>query len=252
MRESGSMTWIALALTLTACGGASDDELIVHCTASLATTMHAVTSRFEATEPGMKIRLNAASSLVLERQIRAGAPGDLVVLAAHEHLDRLLADGRVLPWSSTALVRNRLALVVRKGHGPQNVDELIEGNARLALASEGVPAGDYARSFLRTAGIWERVKSRCIPMRDEPTVLRSVLSGAADAGVVYASSLQPSNPKLNELRSDPRWQPPIEYAMAIAAGTSQPELAERLHAYLLSSPAQEIFERYGFVPLSRR
>jgi molybdenum ABC transporter molybdate-binding protein len=57
---------------------------------------------------------------------------------------------------------------------------------RIALADpEAVPAGVYARTYLQSAGLWEKLKEKVLPTLNVRAALAAVESGNVEAGIVY-------------------------------------------------------------------
>ena len=56
----------------------------------------------------------------------------------------------------------------------------------LALADpKAVPAGIYAREYLRKQNLWTAIEPKVIPTANVRAALAAVASGNADAGIVY-------------------------------------------------------------------
>ena len=57
---------------------------------------------------------------------------------------------------------------------------------RIAIGDPaGVPAGVYARRYLKSIGLWDVVVDRMVPARSVRAALAIVEIGAVDAGIVY-------------------------------------------------------------------
>lgn len=196
--------------------------------------------------------INGGSSLLLRRQIEADAPGDLYISASGGHMDALDTGGHIEINSRVELLRNRMALLVRVESGLMTMEDLAQPEIRVALANEGVPAGDYARELLRSAGLWESVSQSILDFPHEPAVLRAIERALIPAAFVYGSSASSFRHDLvRELRIHPEHQPEIRYPGAVLSRSSRPERARHFLEFLLSPRAQEIFQRHGFIPVVR-
>jgi molybdate transport system substrate-binding protein len=125
---------------------------------------------------GRATRLQFESSSTLARQIKEGAPADVFITAAPEWLDPLTLVKR-FDWLS-----NRLVVVVGKDVQGEVDLRSVES---LAMASEQVPAGKYARAALEKLGITP--PARTIYGSSVRDVLSKVSQGGAQAGIVYAT-----------------------------------------------------------------
>jgi len=157
-----------------ATASASSHPVTVLAASSLKDLLTEITAGWKR-KTGREVRLSFDASSTLARQIREGAPADVFVTAAPEWLDQLRLVERY-DWLS-----NRLVCVVRK-----DVAEFHLERARtLALASEQVPAGKYAKAALAHLGI--EPPQRIVYGSNVRDVLSKVSKGGADAGIVYAT-----------------------------------------------------------------
>ena len=116
---------------------------------------------------------------------------------------------------------------------------------RLVLAAPGVPAGDYARTVLRKAGIAGPALRNLVSNEvDVEGVVAKVASGDADAGIVYVTDV-PSNARAIPI-------PPADNVIAIyligaVRGASDPALATSFIRFVLG-PDRQVLRRDGFLP----
>lgn len=183
MQELGSRAIaLAVALLIAACEQAPDAKpaaaaptaATVFAAASLKELVTAIAEE-HGRRAGVVHKLQFDSTSTLARQIGEGAPADLFLTAAPEWLDQVTTLERG-DWLS-----NRLVLVVPK-EGP---DVELAKLPSLALASEQVPAGRYARVALAHLGI--ALPERVILGESVRDVLSKVAEGGAAAGIVYAT-----------------------------------------------------------------
>ena len=152
---------------------------------------------------GRACRVQFEASSTLARQIQEGAEADVFVSAAPEWLDPLSPSAR-FDWLS-----NRLVCAVRK----EVADFRLAGVDSLALASEQVPAGKYAKAALAHLGI--ALPARVVYGANVRDVLSKVSQGGAAAGIVYATDV-PIDPDLEiafEFPADSH--PPIVYSVGV-------------------------------------
>lgn len=222
------------------------EVVLVFAAASLAGPFDAIAAQFEA-DTGHRITLSYGGSSSLARQLAAGAPADVIVLANAAWMDDLDARGALLPGSRTTLLSNRLVLIARATEaGAATLDTLRLGPGdRLALAlTEAVPAGLYARAALEAIGRWDSLRPHVVEADNVRAALQLVALGAARYGIVYATDAA-VEPRVRVLAEIPEaLHPPIRYPVAVTA-TGGPTAADFARA--LTAPfAQEIFRNAGF------
>ncbi|MEO5706205.1 MAG: molybdate ABC transporter substrate-binding protein [Alteraurantiacibacter sp.] len=196
--------------------------------------------------------LSFAATSALARQVEAGAPGDLIVSADEEWMDRIEADGLIAPGSRHDLAGNALVLVAPAGAPvtialAPGVDLApLLGDGRLAIAEpETVPAGRYGKAALTALGAWPQVQDRLAIGENVRAALALVSRGEAPLGVVYATDAK-AEPRVQVVGSFPtETHPPIVYPLARLATSSHPQ-ARQFAGFLLSGEGQVILHRFGF------
>lgn len=226
--------------------------ILVSAAASLSEAMAAVAAQYEA-ETGAPVRLNVAGSQMLASQIIEGAPVDLFVSADALQMDRAAAAGRIDAATRVDLLSNQLVVAVPSDRtGSVTAPEHLAHASveRVALGDpEAVPAGVYARQWLRAAGLWDHVASKVVPANSVRAALRAVESGAADAGVVYRTDMQTSTGATVAFEIGIGDGPAITYPAAITSDAPNRDGAARLLDYLRAPAARRRFEAAGFVAL---
>lgn len=241
----------ALVLGLTLAGPARAADLTVFAAASLGGALEDVAEAWhEAT--GGRLTLVVAGSSALARQVQAGAPADLVILANTDWMAVLDASGDILPDTRSDLLSNTLVLIAgRQDNAPL---DLTDRNAvlarldreRIALALvDAVPAGIYARAALEALGLWDAVAPQVVQTDNVRAALALVATGAAGFGLVYATDAR-ADPRVAVIADIARdLHPPIRYPAAIVRH-GDTEGAARLLAFLQGPDMQGIFADHGF------
>ena len=246
---------VAVAVLLTSAvyaAPAPASEVTVFAAASLSEAVGDVARAFEAST-GHKVVTSFGPSSFLAKQIMAGAPADLFFSADAAQVEGLIAEKLVLPKDRIDLLSNTLVVVVPvTSQGALRTPSDVAGVERLALADpEGVPAGVYARQWLRSAGVWEAAQPHVIPLLDVRAALAAVESENADAGIVYKTDAAVSK-KVKVAFEVPREKgPSIVYPLALMAA-SKSEAARDALAFFAAALAREIYARRGFVVLPAR
>jgi molybdate transport system substrate-binding protein len=147
--------------------------------------------------------------------------------------------------------RNRLAIVMPADDpaGIESLDDLTGGGVKLVLAAEGVPAGDYARQILESAGISDDALANVVSNEEDvKAVITKVLSGDADAGIAYITDVTPDLVDRIALVPIPDGVNVIAtYQIAVVTGSKETDLAQRFVEYVLGD-GQRTLVRYGFLP----
>lgn len=238
------LPWLLLAMP------ASAAELHVFAAASLSDALKEIAPEYEKAT-GDKLVLNLGASSTLARQIQEGAPADLFLSADEEKMDGLEKRKLLLAGTRRSVLSNTLAVVV-----PVDSSLRISGPAdlasvrALALAEpQTVPAGIYAKEYLKRKGLWGKVIDRVIPTENVRAALAAVESGNADAGIVYKTDAGISKKVKIAYEVPAAEAPKISYPFAVLADSGRKGAARKLLDYLHSPPALAVFRKYGFLIL---
>jgi molybdate transport system substrate-binding protein len=190
---------VAAALLLTTASACSDDALkdpagpnkevtlTVFAAASLKDSFTEIGKKFEADNPGVTVRFNFAGSSDLVAQIQQGAPADVFASADTKTMDQARAAG-VLDGSAHEFASNTLEIATPPGN-PAHIDslaDLADPDAKAVLCAPEVPCGAAAAAVEKVAGVTIKPVSEEQSVTD---VLGKVISGEADAGLVYVTDV---------------------------------------------------------------
>jgi molybdate transport system substrate-binding protein len=237
----------ALVLLVFAGGCASPrDQLTLFAAASLADLAREWQAQCAA--QGMDVRVHCGGSLLLVRQIRAGAHADFLLAAGASALELWpedLSPARV----DSAYLANRMVVVTRPGVAPPaTLGELTDARfERIVMADfELAPAGHYARAALEQAGVWQALTSHVIKTGDVRMALAAVRTGSADAGFVYTTDLA-STPGMTvaDFGADDPFEA-VHYPLVMLAPETPPK--REFWDYLHSESAMALARRHGFGP----
>jgi molybdate transport system substrate-binding protein len=201
---------------------------------------------------GSEVLTNYAASSTLAQQIAHGAEADVFISADTKWADYLA--GRDLVARRQNLLGNRLVIVVAAG-GKIDVrkpgDLLAAGIEHLALGeTQSVPAGRYAKQALTKLGLWQRIEAKVVPGADVRQALAYVESGAAEAGMVYATDAAMSKKVRVAVEIPEALTAPIRYPVMLLKHGEPSAAAQALYGYLSSPEAAKIFRKYGFTVLA--
>lgn len=242
--------FLRLCIIFCLCAGPlrADAPIVVFAAASLAGPLDAVAEDWDG-----EVVISYAGSATLARQIEAGAPADVVLLANEAWMAHLVDAGAVSPPSVQPILSNRLVLVSREGVAvastiEQALSELAPG-VRLATGfTEAVPVGIYARQTLENLNQWEIIAPRLVQVENARLALALAARGEVFGAFVYVTDAQ-AEPEVTDIaRIDPALHDPIRYMAARTTGANARETAEFL-AHLTGPAAQAIFADAGFETL---
>ena len=183
--SGGSALVLALLLPLAGCGGGNESdaqpELTVLAASSLTDVYQELAAGFEDDNQA-EVSFSFGSSTDLAEQAADGAPGD-VLSTADETSINVAGDagvaGEVVEFATNVMV------IVTPAGNPAGVESLddLEGATWVRCADE-VPCGRVAGAVLEDNGVTAEPASL---EEDVRSTLDKVVSGEADAGLVYAS-----------------------------------------------------------------
>ena len=176
---------LALLLPLAACGGEDagdgDGELTVLAAASLTDVFEELAAPFEE-EHDVDVTFSFGSSTDLAESAADGAPGD--VLATADDASMTLAEDTGVTGEVETFATNVLTIVVPTGNpaGIESLDDLAD--TTWVRCADEVPCGKVAVALLDANGVTAEPVSL---EEDVRATLDKVVSGEADAGLVYAT-----------------------------------------------------------------
>lgn len=232
--------------------GASKRELLVFAAASLREVFEGLVPAFEASQPGVKVRLNLAGSQELRTQIEQGARADVFASADLKHMGLLERQGQV--ERPSVFARNEPVIVVPK-ENPAGIRTLTDlpKSKRLVIGTPEVPIGGYTVKIFDAAGkkyggdlrakLDAAVVSRELNVRQ---VLAKVTLGEADAGIVYRTDARTARDKVQVIAVPAELNVIAEYPIAVVKSAPQPDLARAWVALVLSRQGQERLVAAGF------
>ena len=207
-------------------------------------------SRYEK-QTGDVVLFNLGASSMLARQIQEGAPADLFISADELKMDELQQRGLIVKRSRRSILSNTLVIVVPSDSSLKisSAKDLADPSIRNVAVAEpqSVPAGIYAKEYLRKLKVWDRITYKLVPTDNVRSALAAVESGNVEAGIVYKTDALISRAVKIAFEIPRAEGPRISYPAAVLADSNQKAAAQRFLDYLQSEPAGEVFRRYGFL-----
>jgi molybdenum ABC transporter molybdate-binding protein len=237
-----------VALGLGGPRGAQD--LTVSAAVSLKEALGEIGPAFEAANPVVTVSFNLGASGDLQRQIEAGAPVDVFISAAALQMDVLEKRGAVDPRTRRDVACNRLVVVVpAEGAAPIGKIQDLASVEHVAVGNpKTVPAGQYAKEALQSAGQWEALQPKLVFGENVRQALDYVARGEAEAAFVYRTDANVLRDRVKvAFEMDPATHKPIQYPAAVVAGSTKRELARKFVDFLTSPAATTAFQKQGFL-----
>ncbi len=230
---------------------AQDKSLTVFAAASMKNALDDIDAAYTA-KTGVKIAASYGASPALAKQIEQGAPADIFASADTDWMDYAIGKKNVNEPTRVNLLGNSIVLIAPKDSKIDNVligpgfdlAKLV-GDGKIATADvKSVPVGKYAKASLEKLGAWTAAEPKFAMTENVRAALALVARGEAVLGIVYSTDakVEPGVKIVGTFPADTH--PPIIYPVA-ATTTAKAEAAEYL-AFLRSSSAKAIFEKYGF------
>jgi molybdate transport system substrate-binding protein len=230
---------------------AQDKSLTVFAAASMKNALDDIDAAYTA-KTGVKIVASYAASSALAKQIEQGAPADVFVSADTDWMDYAAGKKNVNESTRVNLLGNSIVLIAPKD---SKIDDVaigqgfdlakLAGDGKIATGDvKAVPVGKYAKAALEKLGAWSAAEPKFAMAESVRAALTLVARGEAALGIVYSTDakVEPGVKIVGTFPADSH--PAIIYPVA-ATTTAKAEVTDYL-AFLRSSTAKTILEKYGF------
>jgi molybdate transport system substrate-binding protein len=244
-----ALSVLLLVLPLAACGGgdggAEDEgggggELTVLAAASLTNVYEDLGGQFES-DHDVDVTFSFGSSTDLAAQAADGAPGD--VLATADEASLQVAEdadvtGEVTPFATNVLV------VVTPPDNPAGIESLDDlAGATWVRCADEVPCGRVALAVLEDHGVTAEPASLEDDVR---ATLDKVVSGEAEAGLVYASDAAASGDDVATVEIPGAEEQLTTYYVSTLQQSEDADLAQEWVDLVTSEAGQRALTDAGF------
>lgn len=231
-----------LALPLAGCGDDGGDATVrVLAAASLTDVLTDLAATFEEEHEGVEVALSFGSSTDLAGQAADGAPGD-VLATADEPSMTIAREAGVAP-DPTLFASNHLVIATPPGN-PAEVTGLGDlGGATWVRCADEVPCGRAALALLGAEGVTAEPVSL---EEDARATLDKVVSGEADAALVYATDAVAAGEAVETVRIPGADDDPASYYVATLDQAADPGLAQDFVDLLLGDDGRAALADAGF------
>ncbi len=246
----------AALLVLVGCGGppapssapgsnaAGSQSLTVFAAASLKTSFTAIGRDFERAHPGTTLRFNFAGSSDLVTQLQQGAPADVFASADTTNMDKATGDDLV-DADPVLFATNILEIAVPPDNpaGIGSFADLAKPGVKTVVCAAQVPCGAATLKVQTATGIRLRPVSEETSVTD---VLNKVLSGEADAGVVYRTDVRSAGAEVGGIAFPEAERAVNSYPVAVLAGSRNRDLARTFLALVTGPDGRRVLSDAGF------
>lgn len=224
-------------------------QFTISAAASLTNAFNELAPKFEASKPGVTLRLNFAASGVLIQQVAQGAPVDVFASADQATVTRGIEQKLFDPDTQRDFARNTVVLVVPAQGGP-DIKSLADLGSpsvrRIAIGKTAtVPVGRYTKEVLDAARLWSVLAPKFVFSDSVRQVLDYVARGEADAGFVYRTDAAVSGNKVKVVLTA-QGHTPVSYPVVVVSESRNKALARDFIAFLSTPVAQQVLARHGF------
>ncbi|WP_456695476.1 molybdate ABC transporter substrate-binding protein [Aeromicrobium sp. P5_D10] len=253
-RLVGTLAVTVLLSTVSACGSDADPDpaadqpkattITVYAAASLKSTFTEIGSAFEAENDGVTVKFNFAGSSDLVAQIQGGAPADVFASADTKNMDKATAD-ELVAGAPVDFAKNTLQIATPPDNpaGIDSLDDLAGNDVKVVLCAPEVPCGAAAVGVEKAGGV------DITPVSEEQSVtdvLGKVISGEADAGLVYVTDVKSAGDKVKGVAFPESAEVVNTYPIAALSGSQNLDIAQAFAAFVAGTEGQAILSAAGF------
>jgi molybdate transport system substrate-binding protein len=230
---------------------AQEKTITVFAAASMKNALDDIDTAYTA-KTGVKVTVSYGPSSGLAKQIEQGAPADVFISADTDWMDYAISKKNINESTRMNLLGNTIVLIAPKDSKVDNVNigqgfdlAKLAGDGKIATGDvKSVPVGKYAKAALEKLGSWQAAEPKFAMADNVRAALLLVARNEAALGIVYSTDakVEPGVKVVGTFPADSH--PAIIYPVA-ATTTAKPETADYL-AYLRSTAAKNILEKYGF------
>jgi molybdate transport system substrate-binding protein len=228
-------------------------ELEIFATRSVSTILAEIGTDFER-ETGHRLAVTTDIAIRMVRRIEGGARFDVLV-AAPEHIDALVAAGKIVADTRTDLVRSGIGVLVRRGAPKPDIGS-VDAFKRALLTAKSIAFLKEGQSGVYLAGMLERlgIAEALAPTVRRPetdTVSVLVAAGEVELGMVVITQIL-TTPGVDFVGPLPaELQRYITFTAGISADSKAPDAARALLAFLKGPAALPVIRAQGMEPGGR-
>jgi molybdate transport system substrate-binding protein len=249
MKPQSRIMVLAVASLVASCGSAADQprKLTVAAASNLKGVFDEIAAAFRA-KTGVAVVLSYGSTAQLTQQIENGAPFDVFAAADTEHVDQLIAAGKLAKDSRAVYARGQLALWAPEGENlsVHTLADLTKPEVHfIAIAQPDLaPYGQAAVEAMKAAGLWDALRPKLVYANNINLARQFAATGNAEAAFT-AYSLVSKDAGL-VIKVPLELYLPIDQALAVVASSPENELARQFATFVTGPESRAILGGTGY------
>jgi molybdate transport system substrate-binding protein len=218
--------------------------LTVYAAASLKSTFTELGATFTKENPGTTVNFSFAGSSDLVANLISGAPGDVFASADGANMTKA-ADAGLVTGTPVNFATNTLTIVTPPDN-PKNIAsfaDLAKPGVDEVVCAPEVPCGAAAVKIETATGV------KLSPASEEQSVtdvLGKVISGEADAGLVYVTDAKIAGDKVKPIDFPESKDAVNTYPIAALKSSKSPDMAAKFVALVTGPDGQQVLKTAGF------
>ena len=222
----------------------SSNKIIVFAAASLKKSFTEIAQQFKTDNAGTDVEFSFAGSSDLVAQLSQGAPADVFASADTTNMDKAARAG-LLAGNPVNFASNTLTIAVAPGN-PKNItsfQDLAKPGLSVVVCAPQVPCGSATRKVEQATGV------KLAPVSEESSVtdvLNKVLTGQADAGLVYGTDALAVGSKVTSVPFLESAAAVNTYPIAVLKESKNADLARKFVEAVTGAAGQNVLTAAGF------
>jgi molybdenum ABC transporter, periplasmic molybdate-binding protein len=220
--------------------------LTVYAAASLKPTFTELGATFTKENPGTTVNVSFAGSSDLVANLIGGAPGDVFASADVANMTKA-TDAGLVTGDPTNFATNTLVIVTPPTNpaGIASFADLAKPGVVEVVCAPQVPCGAAAKKIEDTSGVTLSPASEESSVTD---VLGKVISGDAQAGLVYVTDARSAGDKVETIDFPESKDAVNTYPIAALKSSTSPTMAATFVALVTGPEGRKVLKTAGFAP----
>lgn len=223
----------------------SNDAITVFAASSLKSVFGKLAGQFERAHPGTEVNVSLAGSSDLVTQLVQGAPADVFASADEKNMGKAV-DAGLVTGNPVIFATNTLTIVTGPGNpkGIASLADLTRPAITVVICAPQVPCGAAVQKVQDAAGLKLRPASEESAVTD---VLGKVVSGQADAGLVYVTDAKSAGEKVVAVPFPESGDAVNSYPIAVLRESKSPTIAQMFVDLVTGPDGKRALSEAGFV-----
>ena len=240
---AAALTAVAM---LAGCSNSSPNsgDITVFAASSLKSTFTALRAQMEKDNPGTHVKFSFAGSSDLVAQLTGGAPADVFASADTATMTKVV-DAGLEAGNPVNFATNTLTIVTPPGN-PKHIAsfaDLAKPGTQVVVCAPQVPCGAATKKVEAATG------TALTPASEESTVtdvLGKVISGQADAGLVYVTDAGGAGDKVTAVAFPEAGGAVNTYPIAVLKGSKNAATAQKFVDLVTGPDGRKVLAGAGF------